>query len=191
MSAPPRRGIFLDRDGVLLQSPVVRGVPQPPPSAADAEILPGVPAACRALRGAGFVLIVVTNQPDIARGVITEEAATAVNDALLAQVELDGVLMCIHDDLDRCTCRKPAPGLLVTAAARWGIDLGTSVMVGDRWRDIAAGKAAGCHTIFVDRAYSERRPEGQDLTVSSFPEAVPWIMDQRGTEEVSATCPLT
>jgi D-glycero-D-manno-heptose 1,7-bisphosphate phosphatase len=191
MIAARRRAIFLDRDGVLLESTVVNGRPRPAQSAADGKILPGVPEACRALRSSGFVLIVVTNQPDVARGLVTEEAVTAVNDALLAAVELDDVLMCVHDDTDKCSCRKPAPGLLVTAANRWSIDLGVSVMVGDRWRDIAAGKAAGCHTIFVDRAYRERRPAGQDLTVSSFPEAVPWIMARLGTEEVNAPCPLT
>jgi D-glycero-D-manno-heptose 1,7-bisphosphate phosphatase len=191
MIAARRRAIFLDRDGVLLESTVVNGGPRPAQSAAYGKILPGVPEACRVLRSSGFVLIVVTNQPDVARGLTTEEAVTAVNDTLLARVELDGVLMCIHDDMDRCSCRKPAPGLLAAAADRWGLDLGASVMVGDRWRDIAAGKAAGCHTIFVDRAYRERRPAGQDLTVSSFPEAVPWIMARLGTEEVTATCPLT
>jgi D-glycero-D-manno-heptose 1,7-bisphosphate phosphatase len=191
MIAARRRAIFLDRDGVLLESTVVNGGPRPAQSAAGGKILPGVREACRTLRSIGFVLIVVTNQPDVARGLVTEEAVTAVNDALLAAVELDDVLMCVHDDTDKCSCRKPAPGLVVTAANRWSVDLGVSVMVGDRWRDIAAGKAAGCHTIFVDRGYRERQPAGQDLTVSSFPEAVPWIMDRLGTEEVNAPCPLT
>jgi D-glycero-D-manno-heptose 1,7-bisphosphate phosphatase len=142
-----------------------------------------VVAACSSLRAAGFLLIVVTNQPDIARGDLTLDTLSAVHAALTSRVPLDDVLFCPHDDHDGCPCRKPAPGLLLEAAERFGIGLRGSVMVGDRWRDIEAGQRAGCRTVFVDHGYREPKPAGQDLTAASLPEAVPWILNACGVRE--------
>lgn len=175
--AAARRAVFLDRDGVLNRAMIVDARPYPPASVQELEVLPGVVEACVALRAAGLLLIVVTNQPDVARGVTSREAVDELNQALLATVPVDEILVCWHDDSDGCTCRKPAPGLLLDAAHRWNIDLGRSVMVGDRWRDIEAGQRAGCHTVFVDRSYVERQPERPDLVVAQLPEAVGWIVD--------------
>ncbi len=170
------RAVFLDRDGVL-NRPVVRsGVPFPPATVEELEILDGVQDACASLRGEGFLLIVVTNQPDVARGTTTMSAISVIHDALTDKVALDAVLVCPHDDEDGCQCRKPAPGLLLAAADRWDIDLVRSLMVGDRWKDIEAGQRAGCRTVFVDGGYTERQPEGQDITVTSLAAAVPWII---------------
>jgi len=171
-----RKAVFLDRDGVLLRAVVRYGKPY---SAADCEameLLPGVVEACSALRAAGFLLVVVTNQPDVARGRLDLAVLSAMHEALVTRIPLDAVLFCPHDDADRCTCRKPAPGLLHEAARRFGIVLGGSVMVGDRWRDIEAGRRAGCRTVLVDGDYDEPRAEGQNLTVTSLSEAVPWIL---------------
>lgn len=176
-----RRAVFLDRDGVLNQALVVAGRPHPPASVDDLVILPGVRAACSTLREAGLLLIVVTNQPDVARGTTTRAAVDRINDALQAEVPVDDVLVCWHDDADGCSCRKPAPGLLERAAERWGINLAGSVMVGDRWRDVEAGRRAGCHTVFVDRSYAERRPEQPDLVVAELPDAVEWILERAGS----------
>lgn len=172
-----RRAVFLDRDGVLNRAVVVDGKPYPPRRLEDLEILPGVIEACCSLRAAGYLLIVVTNQPDIARGDLTVEALSAVHATLTSRIPLDAVLFCPHDDSDGCSCRKPAPGLLLQAADRFGIALDKSVMVGDRWRDIEAGRRASCRTVFVDHGYAEHLPEGQDLTVASLPDAVDWILD--------------
>ncbi len=174
---PARRlAVFLDRDGVLNRAVVRDGLPYPPENVASLELLPGVAEACATLRGAGFLLVVVTNQPDIARGTRTREDVEALNGRLAALLPVDDFRVCPHDDRDGCDCRKPSPGLLLTAARDRSIDLRRSVMVGDRWRDIESGRRAGCWTVFVDHGYSERRPERPDLTVRSLGEAVPWIL---------------
>lgn len=173
-----KRAVFLDRDGVLNASVVRNGTPHPPASVAEMEILPGVPEALVALRAGGFDLVVVTNQPDVARGTQTRAAVDAIHDRMRATLALDAVYACFHDDADACACRKPEPGLLVNAAADRGIDLATSFMVGDRWRDIDAGLAAGCRAIFIDRGYNERKPERFAVNVAGLPEAAAWILEQ-------------
>src|SRR5262245_66510962 len=122
------------------------------------------------------MLICVTNQPEIARGGVDPAQVEAINERLAAELELDEVVVCPHDDADGCDCRKPRPGMILDAAARLGLALDRSVMVGDRWRDIAAGRAAGVCTIFVDHNYDERRPVGHDLTVRGLHEAVSFIV---------------
>jgi D-glycero-D-manno-heptose 1,7-bisphosphate phosphatase len=138
------------------------------------------------LRAAGFLLIVVTNQPDIARGTRTREEVDALNRRLSELVPVDEFRVCPHDDADGCECRKPSAGLLLAAARERGLDLRHSVMVGDRWRDVEAGKRAGCWTVFVNHGYTERQPEAPDLTVKSLGEAVPWILATAAKERVSA-----
>lgn len=150
-----RPAVFVDRDGVLNAAVVENGRPHPPPSAAELELLPGVRERIAELKGLGFLVVCVTNQPDVARGTATQAAVDAINERVRAQMQLDELLVCCHDDGDRCDCRKPRPGLLLQAAARLGIDLGGSYMVGDRWKDIACGTAAGCATVFVDYGYDE------------------------------------
>jgi transaldolase len=171
-----RRAVFLDRDGVLNAAVVRDGLPYPPASVDEMSVLPGVREACKRLRDAGFLLIVVTNQPDIARGKTAGSTVGAINGALQAQLGLDEICICPHDDVDGCDCRKPRPGLLLAAARRWEIDLSESFMVGDRWRDVEAGRAAGCHTVFIDYGYAERRPSHPDIVSSSLAAAVPDIV---------------
>lgn len=171
-----KRAVFLDRDGVLIRSFERNGVPHPPASLEEVEVLPGVVDACQEFRAAGWHLICVTNQPDIARGVTDPEFIRATNTKVQSMLGLDDVLVCPHDDADACGCRKPQPGLLTRGAARWDVSLSDSVMVGDRWRDIAAGRHAGCRTVFVDHDYTERKPEYPDLTVRSLRESTAWIL---------------
>ena len=172
-----RAGVFLDRDGVLNAPRVVDGRPYPPRTLDELEVLPGVEDACRELAQAGLALIAVTNQPDIARGDAAEGDVQALNDALRERLGLDEVVMCPHDDADACDCRKPLPGMIISAARRWEIDLGRSVTVGDRWKDIAAGRAAGTRTVFIDRHYDEPAPTAPDLTVGELHQSVPWILE--------------
>ncbi len=168
-----RRAVFLDRDGVLVAAEVRNRRPYPPASLAEMVLLPGVEDACSRLKRAGFLLIVVTNQPDIARGKTEKGMVDAINAELQMRLGLDEVCVCPHDDADECECRKPKPGLLLTAARRWNVDLPTSFMVGDRWRDVEAGRAAGCRTVFLDYGYAERRPEKPDIATTSLAAAVP------------------
>lgn len=178
------RAVFLDRDGVINRAFVRHGRPYPPQTLDELEVLPGVPEACAALKGAGFLLIVVTNQPDVARGTLEPRTLDRFHEVLRATLPLDDIRVCPHDDRDGCRCRKPAPGLLLAAAAESDIDLGRSVLVGDRWRDVEAGRRAGCKTVYVDYRYSESLPNEPDLRVGSLAEAVPWILkDGNGPEE--------
>jgi len=171
-----RQAVFLDRDGVLIQVNVRDGKPHPVASLAEVEILPGVHEACTLLHEAGFLLIVVTNQPDVARGIQRREVVEAIHCMLRETLPLDDILVCYHDDADHCLCRKPEPGLLLQAAKDWNIDLSASYMVGDRWKDIEAGRRAGCITVFIDHAYEERRPDNPDYRVGSLAEAAAWIL---------------
>ena len=171
--------VFLDRDGVINASVVRDGKPYPPASVDEMELLPGVGKALADLRAAGFVLIVVTNQPDVARGTQTRAAVEAIHERMQQELSLDAIYACFHDDADNCACRKPKPGLLVDAAAALGIDLAASFMVGDRWRDTDAGRAAGCQTIFIDRGYNERKPTDFAVNVAGLPEAAAWILEQK------------
>lgn len=178
--ATGRPGVFLDRDGVLNRATVRAGLPFPPSTVADLEILPGADTACDEFRRAGLAVVVVTNQPDVARGTTTREAVDEINAAVRARVAVDDLVVCFHDDADHCGCRKPAPGLLLEAADRWSVDLTRSVMVGDRWGDIEAGRRAGCSTVWIDNGYTERRPAAHDATMQSLSEAVPWILARCG-----------
>lgn len=170
------RAIFLDRDGVI-NRPVWRaGVLGSPRSWEETEILPGVPSACARLKAAGFGLVVVTNQPDVARGLVSRADVDLIHRELRKRLPIDLIGVCYHDDADGCLCRKPLPGLLLAAANSLGLSLPDSVMVGDRWKDIDAGEAAGCRTVFVDWNYSERRPGNPGCVARSLEEAVGWIL---------------
>ena len=171
-----KRAVFLDRDGVLNRSVVRAGRPYAPTSLEEFELLPGVLEALTDLRTAGFVLVVVTNQPDLATGRIRPEVTEAIHQKLRALLPIDDIKVCAHVDADDCSCRKPRPGMLLEAARDWSIDLYRSFIVGDRWRDVSAGKAAGCKTIFVDYGYAEELTDRPDFVVTSLPEAVKIIL---------------
>jgi D-glycero-D-manno-heptose 1,7-bisphosphate phosphatase len=170
------KAVFLDRDGVLNRSFVRDGKPHPPASLDQLEILPGVPEACGNLRSAGFLLILVTNQPDVARGTARREDVAEMNDVVVQRAGLDHALTCFHRDEDRCRCRKPKPGLILEAAKMFPIDLKASFMVGDRWRDIGAGQQAGCRTIFIDHHYDEPVRFTPDYVTDSLLSAAAWIL---------------
>ena len=171
-----RRAVFLDRDGVLNRALVREGKPYPPVGLEDMEILPGVREALFALKTAGFLLVVITNQPDVARGTTSRALVDRMNAWLKSELLLNEVLCCFHDDIDQCNCRKPKPGMLLAASFDFDIDLKTSFMVGDRWRDIQAGELAGCKTMFIDYGYNERQPESFDFRVKSLLEAAQIIL---------------
>lgn len=177
---PAKRAVFLDRDGVVNEAVVRDGKPYPPASVRETVIVRDAESSLLRLKQHGFVLLVVTNQPDVRRGAATEESVSDIHRLLASQLPLDDFFVCYHDDRDRCACRKPLPGLILQGAAAHNIDLTSSFMVGDRWRDIEAGAAAGCRTIFIDRGYNERTPKSAaDVNVSSLSEAVDWILQQK------------
>jgi transaldolase len=184
--------VFFDRDGVLNRAEVVDGKPYPPENAESMRFFPEAGGLLAGLKSRGFVLLCVTNQPDVARGTRTLENVRSMNDRALRELPLDGLYVCLHDGPDGCGCRKPKPGLLLKGASEWGIDLGRSYMVGDRAGDIGAGRAAGCCTVFIDCGYSEPRPAPPaDYTATDLREAVAWIAsDERETIEMKSAADL-
>ncbi|HUI76380.1 MAG TPA: HAD family hydrolase [Bryobacteraceae bacterium] len=171
------KAVFLDRDGVLNEAIVRDGRPHSPQTTDQLKLVPDALGALSALKAAGFLLIVVTNQPEVARGTQSRQAVEEINSAMARQLPLDAFYTCWHDDPDACPCRKPKPGLLTEAAATWGIDLGWSYLVGDRWRDIDAGAAAGCKTVLIDYHYRERAPDHEpDHRSPNLSDAAEWIV---------------
>ena len=175
----PRRAVFLDRDGVINRALVRDGKPYPPSSLAEFEILPGVAEACAKLKEAGYLLVVATNQPDVGRGTRSQETVEALHAHMCRLLPLDRVEVCYHPGKSdsECDCRKPKPGMLLRAARELGIDTKSSFMVGDRWRDIDCGHAAGSTTILVDYEYDEPLRQPPDHRVKSLAAAADVILD--------------
>jgi len=171
------KAIFLDRDGVL-NEPVVRdGTPHPPAVLEEVRIYSDAAEALGRLRRAGYLLIVVTNQPDVARGTQTRETVDRINTAIGEALPVDEFRVCAHDDVHGCACRKPKPGMVLEAAAHHGVELRESFLIGDRWRDIDCGAAAGVRTVWIDRGYGERGPRhAPDFVAASIGEAADWIL---------------
>ncbi|MGB7747860.1 MAG: HAD family hydrolase [Verrucomicrobiia bacterium] len=173
-----RRAVFLDRDGVVNRALEREAKPYPPRSLAEFEILSEVPAACAKLKQAGFLLVVVTNQPDVGRGTLAQSVVEKIHAHMMAQLPIDRVEVCYHPGKGQsdCDCRKPKPGMLLRAAKDLGIDLAQSWMVGDRWRDIDCGHAAGCRTIFIDRGYAEELRKKPDFSAGNLSGATDIIL---------------
>ncbi len=173
------QAVFLDRDGVINRAVIREGRPYPPRTLAELEIDPDTPVALARLKEAGFKLIVVTNQPDVARGTQTRAEVERMHRFIQRQLNLDAFEVCYHDDADGCECRKPKPGLLFQAAQRYALKLAECYLIGDRWRDIEAGQRAGCQALFIDYQYAESKPQGQFIQVDSLTEAINWILIHR------------
>lgn len=175
------KAVFLDRDGVI-NRPIIRdGRPYPPASDLEFEILPGVEAACQALKTAGYLLVVVTNQPDVGRGTLDRGIVDQIHQFMTGRLPIDLVLTCFHAGEkygQPCECRKPRPGMLRQAADQLKIDLSQSYMVGDRWRDIDCGKRAGCKTVFIDWGYTEDLHELPDHRAADLLDAARIILGE-------------
>lgn len=179
-----RRAVFLDRDGVLNRPIVRNGQPYPPSRVEDFELYDDVAEGCRRLKTADFLLVVISNQPDVGRGTQSPEAVKAMHAKMqLALPWLDRVEICYHAGQrygELCDCRKPRPGMILRAATDLKIDLVTSYVIGDRWRDIDCARAAGCRAIFIERGYAESLREAPHFTVGNFGEAVDVLLRDAG-----------
>lgn len=172
-----RRAVFLDRDGVLVVPEFRGGRSYAPRAIQQFQVYPEAGAALNRLKRAGYVLIVVTNQPDVGHGYITRELMDEMHRRLAAELPIDAIKACYHTQNQACACRKPRPGMLLDSAGEYGISLADSFMVGDRVSDVEAGHAAGCRTIFIDLGYtSEPRPDNATFTVRSISEAAKVIL---------------
>jgi D-glycero-D-manno-heptose 1,7-bisphosphate phosphatase len=154
MADTGRAAVFLDRDGVLNEVRMEGATASTPRTVAELEILPTAKADLGRLREAGYVLLVVSNQPDVARGDLSLDAVEEINQALRTALPIDAVYVCPHDTRDGCACRKPKPGLIRAGAREWGVDLAGSWLIGDRWVDLAAAEAAGIDGLLVERPWS-------------------------------------
>jgi D-glycero-D-manno-heptose 1,7-bisphosphate phosphatase len=173
VTAGARRAVFLDRDGVLNEVVLRNGAPESPRTL-EQLVLPHDIAAVQRLKDAGLLLFLITNQPDIARGNVTEQFLGSILDRIRAHVPLDDVRFCPHDDADACECRKPKAGMILDLAREWHVDLQRSWVIGDMWRDVGAARAAGCRSILIRRDYNvDAEP---DVEVSSLSEAVETVL---------------
>ncbi|OGT30341.1 MAG: D,D-heptose 1,7-bisphosphate phosphatase [Gammaproteobacteria bacterium RIFCSPHIGHO2_12_FULL_35_23] len=171
------KAIFLDRDGVINESIVRDGKPYAPLSLAELKITTGAKEALKQLKQAGYLLIVVTNQPDVGRGKVAQAIIESINQALQQQLPLDAIEVCYHDDTANCLCRKPKPGMMLQAAKKYQIDLTQSYLIGDRAKDVEAGQAAGCKTVWLESGYREPGPKAPpSFKASSLDQAVQWIL---------------
>lgn len=173
-----RRAAFLDRDGVINHAPVRNGLPYTPESVSALKVLPGVVEAINMIRNADYMVIVVTNQPDVGARKKPRQSVEEIHDRLLETMAVNEIRVCYHTDLDRCRCRKPQPGMILDASREHNIDLSRSFLVGDRWRDVDAGKAAGCKTYFIDLGYKESLRAKPDHTVQNLPAAIRHVLRQ-------------
>lgn len=174
-----RAAVFLDRDGTLNRVFERDGEMCPPEGVEEFAFLPGAAEAVRRLHAAGFPLIVVTNQPDVARGRQLRQTVEAIHRRMRAELPMLKVLVCFHDDADGCVCRKPKPGMLLEAALRWRLDLRRSFLVGDRWKDVLAGQSAGCRAVLVQTPYSGAERCRPDYRALDLAEAAEWILTQK------------
>jgi len=172
------RAVFLDRDGVLNVCQVVDGKPYPPSAVESFAVTSLAIEACRKLKDAGFLLVVVTNQPDVGRGTQSIEVVEAMHDILRKELPIDAIYVCTHGRDNECECRKPKPGMLHSAAKELSIDLSRSFMIGDRWRDVNCGQSAGCQTVFIDYQYDEVLRQSPNVTVNDIGQAGDWILSQ-------------
>ena len=178
-SGSSKKAVFLDRDGVINRAPIIEGLPRSPRDIQELEIIPGVKEAVTLLFSSGFEIVVVTNQPEVARGFIYQDDIEKIHEEIAKQTGLKHFKVCIHDNKDRCDCRKPKPGMLSQAATEFNLDLKQSSLVGDRWKDIQAGQEVGCRCLFIDYEYCEEKPKPPFYRVTSLLEAAQIITEDQ------------
>lgn len=175
-SASRRRAVFLDRDGVLTVPEFRNGRSYAPRTLDAFRLYPDAQPSVRDLKGAGFVIIVTTNQPDVGAGLVEQGVVEEMHARLRATVAVDDIEVCYETNSQAGDRRKPGSGMLLSAAQAWDLDLETSYLVGDRRSDVQAAVRAGCVPVFIDLGYMEPPPTDQAVTVGSLREAADWIL---------------
>lgn len=171
-----RKAVFLDRDGVLVEALVRDNRAYAALTLDEFRLCPDAGPQVARLKAAGLLPIVFTNQPEVARGALALATLDGMHQRLRAGVGVADIFVCPHDDTADCACRKPRPGMLHAAAAKWGLDLRACHVIGDRWRDIEAGRRAGCHTVLLNRSYSGC--DSADRSVAGLAEAVDCVLSR-------------
>ena len=179
-----KKAAFLDRDGVINAAIVLNGKPDSPKNLTEMKILEGVIEAIQTLKAQSFIPIIITNQPDIARNRLKDVDLIAMHEKIRSETQIEYFYTCPHDDEDGCNCRKPKPGLISQAEKDLQIELKSSFLVGDRWRDITTAQALGIEAFFIDYSYTEKQPSKPYTRVSSLLE-VSKIMVQRSKNDIT------
>ncbi len=168
------KAIFWDRDGVINEVTVVNNKTFCPRKFIDFKLTPGISNHFQKTKELEFKNIIVTNQPDIARGSMTMEALNEMHGLLEKELLVDEINYCPHDN-GQCDCRKPQPGLITKSAQKNNIDLSRSYIIGDAKNDMLAGRAAGCKTILLQRDYNDDAVEFADYIVTNINEMFNFI----------------
>jgi D-glycero-D-manno-heptose 1,7-bisphosphate phosphatase len=164
------KAVFLDRDGIVNRALIINKKPYPPLSVSDTFPIKEISELIKSWHDKGYLVIVITNQPDVANHLVEKSEVDKINRYLKSLVGFDDIFVCYHSEKDNCDCRKPKVGLFKQAKEKYNIAFSKSWMIGDRKKDIDAGKKIGCQTIFVDYDYDEKKPKNFDYTVESVKE---------------------
>ena len=167
-----QKAVFLDRDGVLNECFVKNGKPYPPKTFKEFKTFTFLQDVLFNFKNKGYLTIVVTNQPDPARGKLSKKNIMGMHEFLLENYAIDDIFVCWHANDGECFCRKPLPGMLIEASEKYKINLKKSYLIGDRWRDIDAGNSVGCKTIFIDYKYNEKLNSKPKYLVKSLLETM-------------------
>jgi D-glycero-D-manno-heptose 1,7-bisphosphate phosphatase len=171
----PKTAVFLDRDGIITIPLKANGKGYAPRSMSEFKFYNESDFSIKRIKLLGYLAIIVSNQPDVANGLLEESVLKQMNKKILLELEIDEVNNCIHNQASECFCRKPKAGMIFNAASKWDIDLNKSWMVGDRDSDIESGHKAGCRTIYINRGWKGETGYKSDFICSSLPEAVDLI----------------
>jgi D-glycero-D-manno-heptose 1,7-bisphosphate phosphatase len=158
ISTIERKAFFFDRDGVINKAKLIQNKPHPPSSIEELELTSGIERLINFLVLKNYLIIVITNQPDIARGTKKKSEDKKINDYLMSKLKINKIYVCYHDNVDNCNCRKPKIGNIIAAKNFYNINMEKSFFIGDRRSDILAGNKSGCKSIFIDYNYDEEKP---------------------------------
>ena len=171
------KAVFLDRDGVIVKANVRNGKAYAPTKIKDFKIYKFSADCIYKLKKKGFKTIVVTNQPDVGKNIISKNTLKKMHIALKKKTKVNQIYTCVHTSKEKCKCRKPLPGMLIKAGKQHKINFKKSYMVGDRLVDIKCGKKVGCKTIFINRNYKEKKPSNNIQSVKNLKEATDTILN--------------
>ena len=150
------KAVFLDRDGVI-NDVYFRGGEKPiaPWSLEEFKFLPDIEDPLNELVEIGYSLFVVTNQPDITKKYVDRLVVDEMHKMILKRLPINDIIVCPHVDADKCVCRKPKPGMIQLLSKKYGLNIETSFLIGDTWRDVETGKNAKCIMILLDKPYNQ------------------------------------
>jgi D-glycero-D-manno-heptose 1,7-bisphosphate phosphatase len=174
-----KQAVFIERDGVLNAARVEKQQQISPVTLEDFQLHEDAAPLLKKLKATGLILIVTTNQPGLSRGYQSRRELDRMHDRLRKVFPLDDILVCPHDETDRCPCRKPKPGLLAEAAFKWHLNLEHSYVISDKWQDAEAARNAGCTSLLLQSPWVGK--VHRDFLLPTFGAIVEKILQLRGS----------